>query len=589
MSYFPPHFMMAGRQDMPENLVANGASAYAAAAKHVSNPWWLNYDQALDLQQAPQAHKPMQMPVQIKQEHHPPPHDQGQGQRYGFDQVNCSAGQPSSIKQQPGQDRTGQDKEKSKYPCDKCDYVATQKSSLVRHRQTQHEGIRQMHQQQPDGKQHPCDQCPSTFSQLCSLNRHKTAKHSGVSYPCDQCDYIGTTPLNTKLHKRSKHEGVRYPCDICGYQATQSGVLNRHKVQKHGCPPSETRANSNKAIRDPNAPKRPLSGFFHFSNVGRAKIKEANPDFTVADISKELSRRWHALDEVTRSMFEEMADNDKARFQREKAEYNNNPNKGYKRAGSRRDPNAPKRPLCGFMYFSGEERAKVRQEFPNFAVGQIGKELGRRWAEASPETRARFNAMATDDKLRFVKEKAEYTMTPYAGQWRSGQRAKKDPNAPKRSVHAFMWYSNDKRASIRVEQPGAGVGDVAKVLSARWAVEPPEVKAVYEQRAYQDKQRYEKEKHEWHMQQRENTIQAQNNRPAQSSPAPAPANMAQTQSTSSNQPAYSQPKPQWSQPSQQSHQVHGALPPISHVHPAQSPPIAIHHSVPAGTQIRYGY
>ena len=61
MSYFPPHFMMAGRQDMPENLVANGASAYAAAAKHVSNPWWLNYDQALDLQ-APQQHKPMHLP-----------------------------------------------------------------------------------------------------------------------------------------------------------------------------------------------------------------------------------------------------------------------------------------------------------------------------------------------------------------------------------------------------------------------------------------------------------------------------------------------------------------------------------------------
>ena len=40
--------------------------------------------------------------------------------------------------------------------------------------------------------------------------------------------------------------------------------------------------------------------------------------------------RWHDLDEVTRSMFEEMADNDKARFQREKAEYNMNPNGRYK-------------------------------------------------------------------------------------------------------------------------------------------------------------------------------------------------------------------------------------------------------------------
>merc|ERR1719511_368677 len=122
----------------------------------------------------------MQMPVQIKHEHNPDPH---QGQRYGFDQVNCSAGQPSSIKPQPAepQQQTIQDKRK-----------------------------------------HPCDLCPSTFSQLCSLNRHKMAKHSGIQYNCDQCDYVGTTALNTKLHKRSKHEGVRYPCDICGYQATQS-------------------------------------------------------------------------------------------------------------------------------------------------------------------------------------------------------------------------------------------------------------------------------------------------------------------------------------------------------------------------------
>ena len=38
------------------------------------------------------------------------------------------------------------------------------------------------------------------------------------------------------------------------------------------------------------------------------------------------------MDEVTRSMFEEMADNDKARFQREKAEYNMNPNGRFKHA-----------------------------------------------------------------------------------------------------------------------------------------------------------------------------------------------------------------------------------------------------------------
>ena len=187
----------------------------------------------------------MQMPVQIKHEHNPDPH---QGQRYGFDQVNCSAGQPSSIKPQPAEPQQQTIQDKRKHPCDQCSYIATQKSSLIRHKQTQHEGIRP--NKPPDmGKVHACDLCPSTFSQLCSLNRHKMAKHSGIQYNCDQCDYVGTTALNTKLHKRSKHEGVRYPCDICGYQATQSGVLNRHKVQKHGMPPNESRTHNNKSIR----------------------------------------------------------------------------------------------------------------------------------------------------------------------------------------------------------------------------------------------------------------------------------------------------------------------------------------------------
>ena len=124
-------------------------------------------------------------------------------------------------------------------------------------------------------------------------------------------------------------------------------------------------------------------------------------------------------------MFEEMADNDKARFQREKAEYNMNPNGRYKHSrfdifysctnekflskgqnGTRTLQNAPCVGSCTSQQRSVERfvgykhtffpklliakkliclSVQVRQENPNFAVGQIGKELGRRWAEADPE------------------------------------------------------------------------------------------------------------------------------------------------------------------------------------------------------------
>ena len=36
-----------------------------------------------------------------------------------------------------------------------------------------------------------------------------------------------------------------------------------------------------KRMKDPNAPKRALSGFFWFSNEERPKVQAANPDFKV--------------------------------------------------------------------------------------------------------------------------------------------------------------------------------------------------------------------------------------------------------------------------------------------------------------------
>ena len=38
--------------------------------------------------------------------------------------------------------------------------------------------------------------------------------------------------------------------------------------------------------KDPNAPKRPLSGYFLFMGDKRAEVREKNPDFKIGDIAK---------------------------------------------------------------------------------------------------------------------------------------------------------------------------------------------------------------------------------------------------------------------------------------------------------------
>ncbi|GAA5825678.1 hypothetical protein JCM10212_002149 [Sporobolomyces blumeae] len=76
-----------------------------------------------------------------------------------------------------------------------------------------------------------------------------------------------------------------------------------------------------KAKKDPNAPKRPLSAYMHFSQAKRAEVKEENPDVSFGEIGKLLGQKWKDADASERAPFEEKAKEDKARYEREKSEY----------------------------------------------------------------------------------------------------------------------------------------------------------------------------------------------------------------------------------------------------------------------------
>lgn len=76
-----------------------------------------------------------------------------------------------------------------------------------------------------------------------------------------------------------------------------------------------------KKEKDPNAPKRGMTAYFMFMGEERKKVKEANPEFGVAEIGKELGRRWNNLDESLKGKYNEMAAKDRARYEMEMKEY----------------------------------------------------------------------------------------------------------------------------------------------------------------------------------------------------------------------------------------------------------------------------
>ena len=161
-----------------------------------------------------------------------------------------------------------------------------------------------------------------------------------------------------------------------------------------------------KPIKDPNAPKKPLSAYFLYSQEERLKVKGENPDYSITEVAKELGRRWATLDPALKHSYEQ-------RYQDSRKQYDTEMNV-YKPQKKKKDPNAPKQPLSAYFIFSQEERLKVKGQNPSFSICEVAKELGRRWAEMSPEVKQRYQQMAEEGRQKYDQDMASYRQAGFA-------------------------------------------------------------------------------------------------------------------------------------------------------------------------------
>jgi len=67
-----------------------------------------------------------------------------------------------------------------------------------------------------------------------------------------------------------------------------------------------------------------------------------------------------------------------------------------------------------FFWFCNDERGKVKMLNPEYGVGDIAKELGKKWSDADPETKSKYEAMAEKDKARYERVTYLNLAQPYA-------------------------------------------------------------------------------------------------------------------------------------------------------------------------------
>lgn len=185
---------------------------------------------------------------------------------------------------------------------------------------------------------------------------------------------------------------------------------------------------------------------------------------------------------------------------------------------TKKDKNAPVPAKTAYKFFC-DNTLKVE-----------GVDLRLKWKETEPELRQVFVMMAEADKARFLREnkvyedeklamdmykekkKQEQAMEFYeahlqakaalekAEENKKGKKKKtKDPEAPKRNLSSYMYFTMAKRESVVKAHPEASMAEITTILGAEWnklekGKGGKNGTKKYDELAVKDKNRYDEEK-----------------------------------------------------------------------------------------------
>ena len=171
-----------------------------------------------------------------------------------------------------------------------------------------------------------------------------------------------------------------------------------------------------------------------------------------------------------------------------------------KKIGKTKDKNSPKGAKNAYIFFCAEKREQVKEENSEMNAKEIVSELARLWQEADEDVKAEYQEKAAQDKQRYQEEMAGYVPSDEEASPKtknSKGSAKKDPNAPKGAKNAYIFFCADNREQVKEENSEMSSKEIISELARLWKEADEDVKAEYQEKAAQDKQRYQEEMEEY--------------------------------------------------------------------------------------------
>lgn len=200
----------------------------------------------------------------------------------------------------------------------------------------------------------------------------------------------------------------------------------------------------------------------------------------------------------------------------------------------KKDPNKPKGRMSAYAFFVQEKRADSKAKGEEVEFTAFSQQCAKQWKaigiedDAEKGPKKKYLALADADKVRYTREMANYVPPDGIGKKGRGAKKPKDPNKPKRAMwvtssvgicyaamywiinqycfglhkkesllqffrSAFFFFAADKRPKLKVQNPGATVGEIAKQLGAAWKIMTAKQKEPYETQNKGDRVRYERQ------------------------------------------------------------------------------------------------
>ena len=132
-----------------------------------------------------------------------------------------------------------------------------------------------------------------------------------------------------------------------------------------------------------------------------------------------------------------------------------------------KDPAAPKRPLSSFFLFADEERPKVMAELGNISVGEVGKEMGRRWAELDKDKKGKYETIQAKAKAKYEEEMKNYQPSKEFLEMKAEQDRKRLTGTE--HMAEYFSFLKDNWMKVVVEQQMVEETELQEMLWQMWS------------------------------------------------------------------------------------------------------------------------